>query len=231
MALSAEAQARQAAVAEEKEAGLKRAAKKAHLKQAEIALSGLDGEQRDHLATYLLKQSKARQLSVLEMVLETWAETLTDPDLKWSSRQKKKVDYTRRLAWVRDYFGTRFEREGQPRFRKAKLSTVIAALVKFCLSAGDRDKSEEADLGLFTLTADKKTAEALLALSAEDEGVTITQEGYNQAQKLLRMMEEAFGDKLIDGAQVKHLVEDVRGLLKTSGVPEGRFTPPIKGGK
>ena len=32
-------------------------------------------------------------------------------------------------------------------------------------------------------------------------------------------------------AQVKHLVEDVRGLLNTSGVPEGRFAPPIKGGK
>ena len=85
------------------------------------------------------------------------------------------------------------------------------------MSDGDRTKVEESD--------------SLLSFSVEDEGVTITQEGYNQTQKFLRLMENDFGDQEVDVEMVKSLVEDVRGLLKTIGVPLGRFAPPRKGGK
>lgn len=190
--------------------------------EAESRSYGLDNDQKDHLAAYLLKQSKERRLSVLEMVMETWTSTLTDDGVKTATKQQRKKDYTRRLEWVRDYFGTRFEREGEPRFRTAKLSAVVAALVKFCLSAADRDKGQPADLGLFAETADQKTGQALLDLSTEGEGVAITEEGYNQTQKLLRILLDEFGEKVFEneelkGTKVGDYIKEVRSKLGTAG--------------
>jgi hypothetical protein len=197
---------------------------------AEKAVSGLSSDQKDHLAVYLLEGwgGKDRQKKVLEMVLETWLGDLTDEDLKLSGQARKKIDYRRRLEWVRGYFGTKFERQGQPRFREAKLSTVIGALVRFCLSAGDRPKGQPADLGLFTLTADPKTGEALLALSQEDESVAITEAGYNQAQELLRMVQAEFGDKMLGGRKLTELVAEVREGLTQVG-KGGPVAPDLKG--
>lgn len=198
--------------------------------EAESRSYGLDNDQKDHLAAYLLKQSKERRLSVLEMVMETWTSTLTDDGVKTATKQQRKKDYTRRLEWVRDYFGTRFEREGEPRFRTAKLSAVVAALVKFCLSAADRDKGQPADLGLFAETADQKTGQALLDLSNEGEGVAITEEGYNQTQALLRKLSENFGDLELDGRKLIDLVAEVRSGLKQVGTA-GPVLPDKKGVK
>jgi hypothetical protein len=208
----------------------KRAETRRKREEAELSVRTLDQDQKDHLATYLLKDSKDRRLSVLEMVLETWASTLTDDGMKTSVKQRRKKDYTRRLEWVRDYFGTKFEREGEPRFRTAKLSAVVGALVKFCLSAADRDKSQPADLGLFAETADPKTGEALLDLSAEGEGVAITEEGYNKAQALLRKLSENFGDLELEGRKLMDLVVEVQGGLKQVG-KAGPVLPDKKGVK
>jgi hypothetical protein len=203
--------------------------------EAESRSDGLDSDQKDHLAAYLLKQSKERRLSVLEMVIETWASTLTDDGVKTATKQQKRKDYSRRLEWVRDYFGTSFEREGQPRFRTAKLSAVVGALVKFCLSAADRDKSQPADLGLFAETAEVKTGQALLDLSTEGEGVAITEEGYNQTQKLLRILLDEFGDKVFEneemkGTKVGDYIREVRSKLSTAG-SAGPILPDKKGVK
>ena len=198
--------------------------------EAESRSYGLDGDQREHLVTYLLKQRKELRLSVVDLVLETWAETLTDDGMKTSVKQRRKTDYTRRLEWVRDYFGTSFMREGEPRFRTAKISAVIGALVKFSLSAGDRDKTQPANLGLFAETADPKTGEALLALSTEGEGVAITEAGYNKTQALLRKLSENFGDLELEGRKLMDLVVEAQSGMKQIG-KAGPALPNEKGVK
>jgi hypothetical protein len=181
-------------------------------------------DQKDYVAQKLLESNANRRLLVLEEVMETWARTLTDDGYKQATRQKKGVDYRRRLEWVRDYFGTSFTRQGQPRFRSAKLSAVIGALVKFCLSAGDRDKTQPADLGMFELLADVKTGQALVELSNEGEGTAITAEAYNQTHKLLRLLEKQFGamvlecdDDKLKGTKVGDYIEEIRSKLTTVG--------------
>jgi hypothetical protein len=179
--------------------------------EAEERLRGLTQEQRDHLAKVLLKGTYSytghaeisRRRKVMEMVFETWVKDLNDADVSTSIRRRRHADYVRRMEWVLGYFGTSFKREGEERYRSAKISKVVAALVKFCLSAGDRDKSQPADLGMFAETADPKTGQALLDLSDEGVAVAVTEEGYNQTQKLLRLLEEEFGDKVFMGAEMK----------------------------
>ena len=51
---------------------------------------------------------------------------------------------------------------------------MLAKLVKFRLSAADRDSTSATDLCLFELTAEPKTAEALMKLCAAGEGVVVT---------------------------------------------------------
>ena len=185
--------------------------------EAENAVYKLDKEQKDHIVSYLLKQSAERRLMVVEEVLETWTSTLTDDYLRFESKIRRRVDYRRQLERVREYFGTNFEREGQPRFRQARLSTVVASLIKFCLSAGARDTSKEADLGLFAETADEKTGTALLGLAPVGQGVAITEAGYNQTQMLLRKIQETFGSEMLDGRPLMELVEEARDGLKQIG--------------
>ena len=115
-----------------------------------------------------------------------------------------------RLSWVRDYFGTPFEREGEKRFRQTSLSSVLAKLVKFCLSAADRDPASETDLGLFELTGDAETAEALLKLSEAGEGVVLTTRQYNGLMELARLLKEQGQEFVLpDGKSVKAYVEEV----------------------
>jgi hypothetical protein len=198
--------------------------------EVEIMSFRLDKDQKEHLITYLLKQNKELYLSVVETVLGYWVTTLTDDEMKTSVKQRRKTDYARRLEWVREYFGTKFMREGQERFRTAKLSTVIGYLVKFCLSAGDRDKTQPADLGLFAETAHPKTGEALLGLSSEGQGVSITEAGYNQTQALLRKLLENFGDLELEGRKLTDLVVEVQSGLKQVG-KAGPLLPNERGVK
>lgn len=135
--------------------------------------------------------------AALETLLKGWASALGGKD-------------TTRLSWVRDYFGTEFEREGKKRFRQATLSSVIAKLVKFCLSAADRDPATEADLGLFELTAEPKTAEALMKLSDAREGVVVTTQQYAAFMKVMRLLEEQGQTfTLPDGKSVKAYVGEL----------------------
>lgn len=212
------------------EAKMKREITKAQNDEAEKRLHGLTQEQRDHLAKVLLKGTWgqtgyaeiSRRRKVMELVFETWMKDLNDMDEKASIRRRRHSDYVRRMEWVLGYFGTSFQREGEDRYRSAKLSKVVAALVKFCLSAGDRDKSQPADLGMFAETADPKTGQALLDLSNEGVAVAITEEGYNQTQKLLRLLEEEFGEKVFEsaelrGTKVADYVAEVKDKLRKLG--------------
>jgi hypothetical protein len=164
----------------------------------------------------------SRRKQVMELVFETWMKDLNDVEEKATIRRRRHADYVRRMEWVLGYFGTSFKREGEDRYRSAKLSKVVAALVKFCLSAGDRDKSQPADLGMFAETADPKTGQALLDLSDEGVAVAITEEGYNQTQKLLRLLEMEFGDKVFEndelrGTKVADYVAEVKDKLRKLG--------------
>jgi hypothetical protein len=216
--------------AAKEEAKRKREITKQMNEEAEKRLHGLTQEQRDHLAKVLLKGQSgrtgyaeiSRRKQVMELVFETWMKDLNDVEEKATIRRRRHADYVRRMEWVLGYFGTSFKREGEDRYRSAKLSKVVAALVKFCLSAGDRDKSQPADLGMFAETADPKTGQALLDLSDEGVAVAITEEGYNQTQKLLRLLEMEFGDKVFEndelrGTKVADYVAEVKDKLRKLG--------------
>lgn len=198
-----------------KAAAEKRAETKRKKEEAVRAVWKLDKDQKDYIVSYLLKNDRERCLLVVDEVLENWTKTFTDDYLRYDRKSGRRADYRRQLERVRDAFGTKFEREGQPRFRQARLSTVVAALVKFCLSAGDRDTSKEADLGLFAETADEKTGTALLGLAPTGEGVAITEAGYKQTQMLLRKIQETFGNEMLEGRTLSELVEEARdGLVQ-----------------
>jgi hypothetical protein len=216
--------------AAKEEAKRKREITKQMNAEAEQRINGLTQEQRDHLAKVLLKGTLgqtgyaeiSRRRKVMELVFETWMNDLNDVEEKATIRRRRHADYVRRMEWVLGYFGTSFTREGEDRYRSAKLSKVVAALVKFCLSAGDRDKSQPADLGMFAETADPKTGQALLDLSDEGVAVAITEEGYNQTQKLLRLIEAEFGDLVfkgteMNGTKVADYVEEVKDKLRKLG--------------
>jgi hypothetical protein len=151
------------------------------------------------------KQAALGELLGYKKLADAAFETLL---LGWASALGGKD--TTRLNWVRDYFGTEFEREGQKRFRQASLSSVVAKLVKFCLSAADRDPATETDLGLFELSADPKTAEALMKLSDAGEGVVVTTQQYAAFMKVMRLLEEQGQTfTLPDGKSVKAYVGEV----------------------
>jgi hypothetical protein len=144
----------------------------------------------------LLAEKKLSE-AALETLLREWAGTLGGKNPE-------------RLSWVRDYFGTPFYREGEKRFRQASLASVLAKLVRFCLSAADRDPGTEAELGLFELSADPKTAEALIKLSDAGEGVVITTQQYKNFMKVIRLLEEQGQTFTLPGGKsVKAMVEEV----------------------
>ena len=173
-----------------------RAAAAAARKAAVETAKGWSDGQKEAALWELLGEKKLAD-AALETLLKGWAGALGGKN-------------PTRLSWVRDYFGTPFTREGEERFRQATLSSVLAKLVKFCLSAADRDPASDADLGLFELTADPKTAEALLKLSEAGEGVVLTTAQHRAFMKVVRLLEEqgqAF--TLPDGKSVKAYVEEV----------------------
>lgn len=179
------------------EAAEKRKETKAKQDAVKAALAGFDEKQRAYALSQLLEESEKLRADALETLLEGWAGTL----------EGKNPD---RLEWVRDYFGTKFEREGKPRFRAARLTDVVAKLVEFCLSAADKPDAEASELGLFELTAEPKTGEALLALAGAGEGVVLTKHQYNQFMKVMRLLEEQ-GEtlELPDGKSVKGYVKEL----------------------
>jgi hypothetical protein len=173
-----------------------RAAAAAARKAAREAVRAMDAGAKGAALAELLTDKKLAE-GALEELLEGWAQTLGGKNPS-------------RLSWVRNYFGTKFEREGQERFRAARLSEVLAKLVRFCLSAADRDPATEAELGLFELTADPKTAEALTTLADSTEGVVVTTRQYAAFMKVMRLLEEQGESfKLADGKSIKGYVGEL----------------------
>jgi hypothetical protein len=184
---------REPAVALSKE---ERAAASAARKNAVAAAKGWSENEKAAVLRELLAEKKLGGYA-LELLLEGWASELGGKN-------------PTRLSWVRDYFGTPFEREGQKRFRQASLSSVLAKLVKFCLSAADRDPASDTELGFFELTGDPKTAEALMKLSDAGEGVVLTKHQYANLMKVVRLLQEQGQTfTLPDGKSVKAVVEEV----------------------
>jgi len=178
--------------------GLETKAKKAAAaRKAAVATAKAWSEGEKEAALWELLDEKKLADAALETLLKGWVGALGGKNPS-------------RLSWVRDYFGTPFYREGEKRFRQASLSSVLARLVKFCLSAADRDTTSGADLGLFELTADPKTAEALLKLSEAGEGVVLTTSQYNGLMQLARLLKEQGQEFVLpDGKSVKAYVEEV----------------------
>lgn len=179
------------------EAAAKRKETKAKQDAVRAALDGFDEKQKAYALSQLLEGSEKLRAEALETLLEDWAETLEGSNPS-------------RLNWVRDYFGTKFEREGQPRFRAARMTDVVAKLVEFCLSAADKPDAESSELGLFELTAEPKTGEALIALAGAEEGVVVGRGFYNGIQRVLRILEERGEDiKMPDGKSIKGYVKEL----------------------
>ncbi len=186
----------------------KRAENKAQLDAATETVKNWSERQKLH-ALELLLNDGALKRAPLEAAFEAWA-----------ARQLKATQ--EKLAWLRDAFATRYQRKQEdgtfaPRLREATTHQVVERLVDFALSAADRDREVEKDLGLFEYTADAKTGEALLGLSDKVYGFAVAEQSYNQAQQLLRKLAQQHGDLKVDGTSLTELVATVQSGLKTVG--------------
>jgi hypothetical protein len=168
---------------------------------------------------------------------------LNDPDLKktpmaqafevWADKQDS--DTQEKLEWLRDAFATKYQRKLEdgtfaPRQREATTQQVVERLVAFALSAADRDRDVEKDLGLFEYTADPVTGEALLALSDKVYAFTVAEQSYHQAQELLRKLAQQHGDLKVDGKSLVELVGTVQSGLKVVGEKVDLGLPEKLGG-
>ncbi len=188
--------------------GAKRAENKAQQDAAKEAVANWSQRQKLHALELLLKDPELRKAPVAE-AFEVWATHQTGPT------QEK-------LSWLRDAFATRYQRKLDdgtfaPRLREATTQQVVERLVEFALSAAERDRKVEKDLGLFEYTADEVTREALLGLSDRVYGFTVREQKYHQAQALLRKLAEQHGDLKVDGKSLVELVGTVQSGLKTVG--------------
>jgi len=169
---------------------------------------GWSDDQKQAALGELLTEKKLGD-TALERLLRSWGEQLEE-----GGKQK--------LAWLRDAFGTRYQRRQEdgtfaPRLREATTTHVVERLVTFALSASDRERYAEKDLGLFEYTADPVTGEALLTLSDKLYGDVVAENGYRQAQALLRKVAEQHGDLKVDGKPLTELVGTVQAGLKLVG--------------
>jgi hypothetical protein len=186
----------------------KRAQNKAQLDAVNEATGNWDQRQKLHALELLLKDPELKKAPVAE-AFEVWAARQTE------QTQEK-------LGWLRDAFATRYQRKLDdgtfaPRLREATTQQVVERLVEFALSAADRDRDVEKDLGLFEYTADAKTGEALLGLSDKVYGFAVAEQSYHQAQQLLRKLAQQHGDLKVDGTSLTELVATVQSGLKTVG--------------
>jgi hypothetical protein len=188
--------------------GATRAENKAKLDAAAETVGNWNQRQKLHALELLLKDRELKK-GPLEAAFEAWA-----------GRQLKATQ--EKLAWLRDAFATRYQRKQEdgtfaPRLREATTQQVVERLVEFALSASERDRKVEKDLGLFEYTADEVTREALLGLSDRVYGFTVREQKYHQAQALLRKLAEQHGDLEVDGKTLVELVGTVQSGLKTVG--------------
>ena len=183
-------------------------------------------------------ESKAKQEAVAEAVgnydlkqkLHALELLLADPELKkapteqafevWASRLA--AGTKEKLEWLSNAFATRYQRKQEdgtfaPRLREATTQQVVERLVAFALSATDRDRDTEKDLGLFEYTGDPVTGEALLGLSDKVYGRAVADQGYHAAQELLRKLAQQHGNLTVDGKPLVELVGAVQAGLKTVG--------------
>jgi hypothetical protein len=186
----------------------KRAENKAQLDAATEAVGNWNQRQKLHALELLLKDKELKK-APLEAAFEAWA-----------GRQLKTTQ--EKLAWLRDAFATRYQRKQDdgtyaPRLREASTELVVERLVDFALSASERDREVEKDLGLFEYTADAKTGEALLGLSDKVYGFAVEEQKYHQAQALLRKLAQQHGNLEVDGTPLTQLVATVQSGLKTVG--------------
>ena len=179
-------------------------------------------------------QTKAKQEAVAEAVanydvkqkLHALELLLNDPELKKAPTERAFEVWVGRLAagtkekldWLSNAFATRYQRKLEdgtyaPRLREATTQQVVERLVDFALSATERDREVEKDLGLFEYTADPITGEALLGLSDKVYGYGVRETKYNYAQSLLRKMAE----EKPSGEDLVRLVGEVQSALKTVG--------------
>lgn len=186
----------------------KRAENKAQLDAAKEAVANWSQRQKLQALELLLNDRELKK-APLEAAFEAWA-----------ARQLKVTQ--EKLGWLRDAFATRYQRKQDdgtyaPRLREATTQQVVEQLVDFALSAAERDRDVEKDLGLFEYTADSKTGEALLGLSDKVYGFAVAEQSYHQAQQLLRKLAQQHGDLKVDGTSLTELVATVQSGLKTVG--------------
>ena len=171
---------------------------------------GWSDDQKQAALAELLTEKKLGD-TALERLLRSWGERLEE-----GGKEK--------LAWLRDAFGTRYQRRQEdgtfaPRLREATTTHVVERLVTFALSASDRERDAEKDLGLFEYTADPVTGEALLTLSDKLYGAAVAESGYHQAQALLRKVAQQHEDLKVDGKPLTELVKQVQAGLRLVGPP------------
>jgi hypothetical protein len=183
-------------------------------------------------------QTQAKQEAVAEAVanydvkqkLHALELLLNDPELKKAPTERAFEVWVGRLAagtkekleWLSDAFATSYQRKQDdgtfaPRLREATTQQVVERLVDFALSAAERDRDTEKDLGLFEYTADPITGEALLGLSDKVYGFAVAEQSYHAAQALLRKLAQQHGDLTVDGKTLTELVGTVQAGLKTVG--------------
>ena len=182
----------------------KRAESKAKQEAVAKAVGAYDLKQKQHALELLLADPGLKKVAA-ERTFETWADRQT-------ARTKERLD------WLKNAFATRYQRKQEdgtfaPRLREATTQQVVERLVDFALSATDRDRDVEKDLGLFEYTADAKTGEALLGLSDKVYGFVTQEQGYHHAQSLLRKLAE----EKPSGEDLVRLVGEVQSALKTVG--------------
>lgn len=186
----------------------KRAAAKAEIEAAAETVKNWSERQKLHALAQLLRDGELKK-APMEEAFTAWSE-LQDKETK------------KRLDWLCSAFAKRYQRiekDGtvSPRAREATTQQVVERLVAFALSAAERDRKVEQDLGLFEYTADENTNAALLALSDKVYAQKVQVEGYNQAQALLRKLATEHADLIVDGKPLIELVGTVQAGLKTVG--------------
>ena len=186
----------------------KRAVAKAEVETADETVKNWSERQKLHALAQLLRDKELKKAPLEEAFTA------------WSEQQDKETQDV--LAWLRDAFAKRYQRQQPdgsfaPRVREATTQVVVERLVAFAASAANRDRRLEKDLGLFEYTADELTCEALVALSDRRYGKQVVDQGYHQAQALLRKVAEAYGDLELDGQSLLTLVNQAQSGLKTVG--------------
>lgn len=135
---------------------------------------------------------KGQKGMLLEALLEEWAET------ELPRRGKEygvSGNYSERIEWLSEHWGTQFETKGTTALRKMPTSGVVSLLTLFALRASE---SEDSQLTFGSLEDGSelgdKVASGLDAMKqATGPQVVISQSAYNQLQAIRREWEASGG--------------------------------------